>query len=68
MKILGYILIIIGIVFTIGMFYIIITVEEWEDIIIGWLFLGPLPLGIGIFILKKLKSIPLLNLFSKLRK
>jgi hypothetical protein len=65
MKILAYSLIIIGSLFTIGMVYITFTVNGWFDIIIGWLFLGPLPLGIGIYILKKMKMMPILTFFSK---
>lgn len=68
MKLLGYILFILGLTLTVGMIHIIFTVEDWLDIIIGWLFLGPLPLGIGIFILKKLKSMPFLNFYTKSKK
>ena len=65
MKTLAYILIIAGLIFTSGMIYIIFTVESSSDIIIGWLFLGPLPLIMGSFLLGKFKSIPFLDLFRK---
>lgn len=68
MKIIAYILIIIGFLFTLGMIYIIFSVPGWTDLIIGWLFLGPLPLIIGLFLLKKITNSPILNNFLSKRK
>ncbi len=65
MKIIAYILIIIGVLFTAGMFYIIFTVENSFDIIIGWIFLGPFPMFLGIFLIRKIKANPMLDFFKR---
>ncbi|ROL61613.1 hypothetical protein D9V86_04805 [Bacteroidetes/Chlorobi group bacterium ChocPot_Mid] len=68
MKILAYILIAIGFLFTMAMLFIIFRVPGWSDLIIGWIFLGPLPLIIGIILLKKINSSPILNHFHSKKK
>ena len=68
MKILANILIVVGALFTIGSIYIIFTVREWTDIIIGWLFLGPLPLIAGVFLYLYIGKKADLTLGEKLKK
>gem|GEM_PF-3771958 len=68
MKFIAIMLIMTGVLFTTGMFYILFTVEDSFDIVIGWLFLGPLPLILGVLILKKYYLINFFKFFRKIKK
>lgn len=68
MKILANILIVVGGLFTLGALFIIFTVRDWQDIIIGWFFLGPLPLILGIILNRNIAKKADLTLGEKLKK
>jgi len=65
MKIIAFISIVAGALFTAGMIYIFFTVESSFDLILGWFFFGPVPLLIGILLLKKNKYNPLQDFLKK---
>jgi hypothetical protein len=65
-KIISLALIIFGGLFTIAAIYISFIIEESLEIIIGWLFLGPLPLVIGILFYRFIKSKSELTARSKM--
>lgn len=65
-KIMAYIMIVLGVVFTILAVYVTITVESWLDIVIGLFVLGPVSLFVGILVLRKLKSSDNLEVLKKI--
>ena len=56
LKIIAWALIVFGSLFSIFAIYSMFKLVEWPAIILGYIFLGPLPLATGIMILKYLKS------------
>lgn len=65
-KIISWTLIIFGGLFTIAAIYISFIIEESLEIIIAWIFLGPLPLVIGILFYRFIKSRPELTSNSRI--
>ena len=67
-RTIAYIIIGVGCLFTAWAIYIIYTLDAWLDIIFGWFFLGPLPIIMGIVILRYTKSKANLSIAKKIGK
>ncbi len=67
-RTIAYIIISIGCLLTACAIYIIYTVDAWLDIIFGWFFLGPLPIIMGLIMLRYTKSKANLSIAKKIVK
>ncbi len=67
-KILAYLMIVQGVIFTVLAVVVIIEVDEWFAIVAGLVVLGPISFVVGILVLKKLKSNVSLEALKKLTK
>jgi len=64
-KILAYIMIVQGVIFTVLAVVVMIEVDEWFAIVAGLVVLGPVSLAVGILVLKKLKTSTNLDFLKK---
>ena len=67
LKYIAYVLIIMGSLFTIGSIIIIFSFDGWLDVLLGLIFFGPVPLIIGLYILRYIKTKINVTVINKFR-